>query len=223
MNQAIATKPSNCANSELEAAKFKLRKFRDETNFSGRKVLLTEATSHLQNVFESGTPTEKRKATRLDATVDLETVKFWVEWPDFGTRPMLLRAAAEERLPNVLKNGTPVEKREATRLDATIDLVTVNSWVKKPDFGIQLSLLIGATKRLQNVLENGTPAEKREATSLDATVDLETVNYWVKEPDFGTRPALRRGATERLRKVLENGTPAEKREATRLKATIESK
>ena len=172
MNQATATKPSICANSELKAAKFKLRKFRDETTFSGREVLLTEAAYHLHNVFESGTPIEKRKATPLDATVDLETVKFWVKQPDFGT---------------------------------------------------ELSLLKGATERLRNVLVNGTPAEKRKATRLDVTVDLVTANFWVREPDFGTQPSLLRGATERLRNVLKNGTPAEKREATRLKATIESK
>ncbi len=119
MNQTSAIKLSTYANSELETAKFKLQKLRDEANFSGRKVLLSEATSHLQNVLKNGTPAEKREATRLDATVDLETVNFWVMESDFETRQSRLEESTE-RLQNVLENGTPAEKREATRLKAAI-------------------------------------------------------------------------------------------------------
>ena len=89
-------------------------------------------------------------------------MNFWVKESDFETRQSRLKESTE-RLQNVLKNGTPAEKQEATRLDATVDLM-------ESDFETRQSRLEESTERLQNVLENGTPAEKREATRLKAAI-----------------------------------------------------
>ena len=221
------------SNQDLEAAKSQFQQFKTEANFSGRNVCLTEAKKHLQSVLREGTSAEKRSATQLDATVDLATVRLWIQQPDLGlpnpsfNNRLVRLHRAEERLQSVRKNGTPAEKQSATQLNVTVDLEIVRLLVMQPAFGVQNldiedreATLVGMTKRLLNVLENGVPAEKREADRLNATIDLEMVRSWKLQPNLGLqnpdsydRNKRLQAMRQRLHNVVDKGTHEQKGEA----------
>lgn len=214
----------------LKQAKIKWNEYKEAGLHAGR-CYLTDAINYLKCPLETGTADERKEATRLQASINLEQAR--LKFAEFKLKDLradrtCCLAYATKYLEYTLTNGSEAEQQKATSLKATVYLEQAklkwSEYDKNAPTHEQERYIYNTNSYLNHPLNHGTEAEIQQAKSLQATVNLAWSKLrWSDLPKHRS-PTGQEGCmidvTNFLRDTLKDGTDTERKEATSLQATV---
>ena len=193
---------------------------------------MIDVTNFLRDTLKDGTDTERKEATSLQATVNLQrAIHQWNDLDKYTSRSG--RECCMLDVANFLKytinHGTEAEQLAATTLQATVNLergkLEWSDLHRHISHSGQLGCLMQTIDYLSAPLKHGTEAEKQVAQSINASASLALAKLNLNDLHRYTsrtgREECLASASNYLKETAENGTESEQHQANSLLKTVE--